>query len=50
MMAAQQVVAAAVAAAVEAGGEIAHPPMEIPGRGTFAIYLQGGIDHGFWQR
>jgi predicted enzyme related to lactoylglutathione lyase len=41
---------AAVAAAVEAGGEIAHPPMEIPGHGTFAIYLQGGIDHGFWQR
>ena len=40
---------AAVAAAVEAGGEIAHPPMEIPGHGTFAIYLQGGIDHGFWQ-
>ena len=41
---------AAVAAAVAAGGEIAHPPMEIPGHGTFAIYLQGGIDHGFWQR
>jgi predicted enzyme related to lactoylglutathione lyase len=41
---------AAVAAAVEAGGEIAHPPMEIPGHGTFAIYIQGGIDHGFWQR
>src|SRR5688500_9958258 len=41
---------AAVAAVVEAGGEIAHPPMEIPGHGTFAIYLQGGIDHGLWQR
>lgn len=41
---------AAVAAAVEAGGEMARPPMEIPGHGTFAIYLQGGIDHGFWQR
>jgi predicted enzyme related to lactoylglutathione lyase len=41
---------AAVAAAVQAGGQIAHPPMEIPGHGTFAIYLQGGIDHGFWQR
>jgi predicted enzyme related to lactoylglutathione lyase len=41
---------AAVAAAVEAGGQIALPPMEIPGHGTFAIYLQGGIDHGFWQR
>lgn len=41
---------AAVAAAAAAGGEIAHPPMEIPGHGTFAIYLQGGIDHGLWQR
>jgi uncharacterized protein len=41
---------AAVAAAVEAGGEIAHPPMEIPGHGTFTIYIQGGIHHGFWQR
>ena len=40
---------AAVAAAVAAGGEIAHPPLEIPGHGTFAIYVQGGIDHGFWQ-
>ena len=41
---------AAVAAAVEAGGEVAHPPMAIPGHGTFAIYLQGGIQHGLWQR
>ena len=39
----------ALAAAVQAGGEIAHPPMEIPGHGTFAIYLQGGNDHGLWQ-
>jgi predicted enzyme related to lactoylglutathione lyase len=42
-------IVAAVAAAVEAGGEIAHPPMEIPGHGTFAIYIQGGIHHGLWQ-
>ena len=41
---------AAVAAAVKAGGVIAHPPMKIPGHGTFAIWLQGGIDHGFWQK
>ena len=41
---------AAVAAAVEAGAEVAHPPMEIPGHGTFAIYIQGGIHHGFWQK
>jgi uncharacterized protein len=43
-------IAAAVAAAVGAGAEIAHPPMQIPGHGTFAIYVQGGVDHGFWQR
>jgi predicted enzyme related to lactoylglutathione lyase len=41
---------AAVAAAVASGGVVAHPPMELPGHGTFAIYIQGGIDHGFWQR
>jgi predicted enzyme related to lactoylglutathione lyase len=41
---------AAVAEAVKAGGEVAHPPMEIPGHGTFAIYIQGGINHGLWQR
>ena len=41
---------AALAAAVAAGGEIAHAPMEIPGHGTFAIYIQGGIGHGLWQR
>lgn len=40
---------AALEAAVQAGGEIAHPPLEIPGHGTFAIYLQGGNDHGLWQ-
>ena len=22
---------------------------ETPGHGTFAIYLQGDIDHGLWQ-
>lgn len=42
-------IAAATAAAVQAGGEVAHPPMEIPGHGTFAIYIQGGNDHGLWQ-
>lgn len=44
-----QDIQAAVAAAVQAGGEVAVPPMEIPGHGTFAIYLQGGNDHGLWQ-
>jgi predicted enzyme related to lactoylglutathione lyase len=41
---------AALAAAVKAGGDVAHPPMEIPGHGTFAIYIQGDIHHGLWQR
>jgi predicted enzyme related to lactoylglutathione lyase len=41
---------ASVAAAVKAGGELAHPPLELPGYGTFAIYIQGGIHHGLWQR
>lgn len=40
---------AAVAAAVKAGGMLAVPPMELPGHGTCAIYIQGGINHGFWQ-
>ncbi len=40
---------AAAASAVAAGGEIAHPPLELPGHGTFAIYIQGGIHHGLWQ-
>lgn len=42
-------IAAALAAAVEAGGTVALPAMEIPGHGTCAIYLQGGNDHGLWQ-
>ena len=42
-------IAAAAAAAVEQGAEIAHPPMELPGHGTFAIFIQGGIHHGLWQ-
>lgn len=40
---------AAVAAAVAAGAEVAHPPLEIPGRGTFAIVALGGLHHGLWQ-
>jgi len=42
-------IVAAVAAVVQAGGKVALPPMEIPGHGTIAIYLQGGNDHGLWQ-
>ncbi len=40
---------AAVAAAVEAGGQVAHPPLEIPDHGKFAIFIQGGVHHGLWQ-
>ena len=39
----------AVEAVVSAGGQIAHPPLELPGYGTFAIYIQGGIHHGLWE-
>lgn len=41
---------AALAAAEKAGGQVAMTPTEIPGHGTFAIYVQGGNDHGLWQR
>ena len=40
---------AATKAAEDAGATIAHPPMEIPGQGTFAIFIQGGIHHALWQ-
>ncbi len=40
---------AAVKAAQAAGAQVALPPMEIPGGGKFAIYIQGGIEHGLWK-
>ncbi|MEQ8770528.1 MAG: hypothetical protein RIB60_08470 [Phycisphaerales bacterium] len=40
---------AAVEAAKAAGAEMALPPTEIPGQGTFSIYFLGGIEHGLWQ-
>tara|TARA_R110002072_G_scaffold302758_2_gene488487 strand:+ start:15274 stop:15618 length:345 start_codon:yes stop_codon:yes gene_type:complete len=40
---------AATQAAAGAGAEIAHPPMELPGLGKFAIVIQGGVNHGLWQ-
>ncbi|MGJ8636154.1 MAG: VOC family protein [Phycisphaerales bacterium] len=40
---------AAVEAAKKAGAEVAIPPMEIPGQGTFSIYILGGIEHGLWE-
>jgi predicted enzyme related to lactoylglutathione lyase len=42
-------VEAALAAVVKSGGEVAHPAMEIPGHGTFAIYFLGGNQHGLWE-
>lgn len=40
---------AAVAAAREAGAEIAIERMPLPGRGSIAIYILGGIEHGLWE-
>ena len=40
---------AALASAVAAGATVAHEPLLIPGRGTFAIYLLGGNQHGLWE-
>jgi len=42
-------IAAAVAAAADAGAKIALPPMALPGHGTCAIVIQGGIECGLWQ-
>ncbi|MDJ0916401.1 MAG: hypothetical protein QNJ05_01475 [Woeseiaceae bacterium] len=42
-------ISAAVDSAVKAGAELALPPMELPGHGTCAIVIHGGIDCGFWQ-
>lgn len=39
----------ALHSAEQQGALVAHPPMEIPGKGTFAIYIQGDVDHGLWQ-
>ena len=39
----------AVKAAAAAGAEIAMSATEVPGHGTFAIYILGGVQHGLWQ-
>ncbi|MEZ4398659.1 MAG: hypothetical protein R3B06_01475 [Kofleriaceae bacterium] len=39
----------AVRAAAAAGATIALDGMELPGHGTIAIYLLGGIEFGLWQ-
>lgn len=35
--------------AAQMGATIALEPTEIPGRGTIAIYMFGGIEQGLWQ-
>ena len=42
-------IAAAVAAADNAGADVALPPMELPNHGQCAIVMQDGIQTGFWQ-
>ena len=39
----------AVEKAAACGGEIAVPPMEIPGAGEFAIYFHTGNQYGLWK-
>lgn len=39
----------AVAEVEKLGATIAHPPLEIPGLGHFAIYILGEVQQGFWQ-
>jgi predicted enzyme related to lactoylglutathione lyase len=40
---------AALDAVSNQGALVAHPPLKVPGKGTFAIYIQGEVDHGLWQ-
>lgn len=40
----------AVKRAEEGGALVAYPPTQQGQRGTFAIVIQGGVQHGLWQR
>jgi predicted enzyme related to lactoylglutathione lyase len=40
----------AVKTAEDSGAVIAYPPTRQGQRGTFAIVIQGGVQHGLWQR
>lgn len=40
----------AVKKAEESGAAIAYPPTRQGDQGTFAIVIQGGVEHGLWQR
>ncbi len=42
-------IAKAVAMSEAAGAVVALPPMPLPGHGTCAIVIQGGIECGLWQ-
>jgi predicted enzyme related to lactoylglutathione lyase len=42
-------VQAAVEAAAKQGASIAISSMPIPGKGTIAIYIHEGVEHGLWQ-
>lgn len=37
-----------VAACQKVGSQLAMEPTLIPGHGTNAIYVQGGVDYGLW--
>lgn len=40
----------AVEEAEASGATIAYPPTRQGNQGTFAILIQGGVEHGLWQR
>jgi hypothetical protein len=40
---------AALDAVARCGAVVAHSPLYIAGKGTFAIYIHGGVDQGLWQ-
>jgi hypothetical protein len=40
----------AVRQAEKSGATIAYPPTQQGNRGTFAIMIQGDLEHGLWQR
>ena len=40
----------AVQKAEDSGATIAYPPTRQGQRGTFAIVIQGAVEHGLWQR
>jgi hypothetical protein len=40
----------AVEKAEESGATIAYPPTRQGSQGTFAIVIQGDVEHGLWQR